>query len=424
MMAKPWSSLRFRLIAAAAIGLVLGLALVGFVLVKVYEGSVRRGFDQRLESLAHTLIATAEIDADGELVVAGDLGEPLFERAYSGWYWQMSSAATAAHPAATMRRSRSLFDFALKVPAASSQDRGYESGPRDERLRMAHMQVTLPGGAAPFDVVVAGDYGVVDAQVRAYLLTLVAALSGILVLMVLVAFVQERFVLAPLNRVRLGLAAIRDGRQDQLEGEFPVEVAPLVIELNSLLTHNKAVLERARTQVGNLAHALKTPLSVLRSEIEGRTDDFAAVTGREIETMRRQVDHYLTRARAAAASNVLGARTEIPARASALARTLAKLHRDRAIAFDIDCAPGLVFRGDVQDLDEMLGNLLDNAGKWARSRVLLRARAAPAHTVIITVDDDGPGLDTRQLEAVLMRRAPRRNCPGQRPRSSRSSDIR
>lgn len=403
MMTKPWSSLRVRLIAAAAIGLVIILALVGLVLVKVYEASVRRAFDQRLDSLVHTLIATAELDADGELVVEGDLGEPLFERAYSGWYWQMSSSPSAAHPEATMRRSRSLFDFALKVPAEPGKEKGYETGPQDVRLRIVHKQITLPGGAAPFDVIVAGDYGVVDAQVRAYLLTLLLALAAITVLMYFVAQVQVRVALAPLNRVREGIAAIRDGKSDSLEGDFPVEVAPLVDELNSLLTHNKAVLERARTQVGNLAHALKTPLSVLRTEIEGRKDDLAAVAGREIETMRRQIDHYLTRARAAAAANVLGARTEVPARAAALTRTLTKLYRDRDIAFDLDCAQGLAFRGDAQDLDEMLGNLLDNAGKWARSRVLLRARAVPPSQILITIEDDGPGLDTRQLDAVLMR---------------------
>lgn len=403
MMAQPLSSLRVRLIAAAVPGFVVSLALVGVVLVKIYEGAVRHAFDQRLESLAHTLIATAEIDADGELLIEGDLGEPLFERAYSGWYWQMSSSATAEHPAATMRRSRSLFDFALKVPAAESKEKGYETGPREERLRITHMQVTIPGGATPFDIVVAGDYGVVQAQVRAYGLTVVGALAVIAVLMTLIALLQTRFVMAPLNRIRAGLAAIRDGRKDSLEGSFPVELAPFVKELNSLLTHNKAVLERARTQVGNLAHALKTPLSVLKAELEGRNDELASVARRETETMRRQVDHYLTRARAAAAANVLGARTEIPSRAAALARTLSKLHRERDIAFELDCTPGLVFRGDVQDLDEMLGNLLDNAGKWAKGRVLLCARAAPAQQVVITVDDDGPGLDSRELEAVLTR---------------------
>ena len=148
MMAQPWSSLRFRLIAAAAVGLVLGLAIVGVVLVKVYEDAARRAFDQRLQSLAHTLIATADIGASGELIIEGDLGEPLFERAYSGWYWQMSSAATPEHPEAVMRRSRSLFDFALQVPAKEGSEKGYEKGPQGERLRMSHMRVTLPGGAS------------------------------------------------------------------------------------------------------------------------------------------------------------------------------------------------------------------------------------------------------------------------------------
>jgi signal transduction histidine kinase len=403
MMVNPWSSLRFRLIAAALVGLVLGLLVMAALLISVYRESVRRAFDLRLQGLAHILVASAEINPDGHLVIEGDIGEPLFERVYSGWYWQVSSAVTPEQAIAEVRRSRSLFDFALPVAQSDTGNKETTVGPLGERLRIVRLRVTLPGSATPYNVVVAGDYDVVSGQIAAYVGTLLLALAIMALIFVGVFWAQVRFALSPMLRVRHALAAVRDGQAEKLEGRFPSEVEPLVTELNSLLEHNKEVVERARTQVGNLAHALKTPLSVLRIEIEGGGDQLALVASRETQTMRRQIDHYLTRARAAAAANVLGVRTDISARAAALVRTMAKLYRDRNVDFDLDCTPGLAFRGEAQDLDEILGNLLDNGGKWAKARVLLRAQPAANRQVLITVEDDGPGLGEHERAAVVAR---------------------
>jgi signal transduction histidine kinase len=402
-MAVPWSSLRFRLIAAAAVGLALGLLVAGGLLVSVYRESVIRSFDVRLEALARILVANAEIDPDGGLILRYDLGEPLFETAYSGWYWQISSPATSQHPSAILKRSRSLFDADLPAGTGGPGGKGFTTGPRGERLRSVSMRVMLPSSPTPYNVVVAGNYDEVLAQIASYLGTLGVAL-GLLAIGIMVAlWLQVRFALSPMRRVRVALAAVRDGSATTLTGQFPAEVEPLITELNGLLAHNSAVLERARTQVGNLAHALKTPLSILRNEVNADEAHLRDAVRRESETMRRQVDHYLARARAAAAANVLSSRTEVLPRAMALVRTMVKLHASRGIAFDLDCPPGIAFRGETEDLDEILGNLLDNGGKWAKSRVAMMVRMAPNRCVSIIIEDDGPGIDTAGRDAVRER---------------------
>jgi signal transduction histidine kinase len=219
-----------------------------------------------------------------------------------------------------------------------------------------------------------------------------------------------RFGLAPLARISESLAAIRSGRAERLEGEFPVEIAPLARETNALIEANREIVERARTHVGNLAHALKTPLSVIVNEAATRgSDRFAQKVLEQTDIMRDQVARQLERARLAARSTRIGALVDVPPIVTALARTMEKIHRDREIAIDIDVPDHAPFRGEQQDLEEMVGNLVDNGCKWARSRVAIEVVADPPPAssekarVRIIVDDDGPGLSSAQREQVALR---------------------
>jgi signal transduction histidine kinase len=220
---------------------------------------------------------------------------------------------------------------------------------------------------------------------------------------------QVRFGLSPLKRISESLAAIRSGRAERLEGNFPEEIAPLARETNALIEANKEIVERARTHVGNLAHALKTPLSVIVNEANARKgDNFAGKVLEKTDIMRDQGARHLERARLAARSTVLGSITEVAPVAQALARTMEKIHHERAIAVDVHVEAGARFRGERPDLEEMAGNLVDNACKWASSRVTLtvateRMNAAAAPILRITVDDDGPGLSAVEREAAAKR---------------------
>ena len=212
--------------------------------------------------------------------------------------------------------------------------------------------------------------------------------------------------LSPFAELRERLAAVHQGRDRRVEGRYPSEVQPLVDDLNALLEHRDHTVKRAIAKAGDLAHALKTPLAVLAHEAEAADKagqlELAAVMHQQIERMRRQIDYHLAHARAAASGAAPGAHCSVLASAEGLARTLLRLHAGRSLAIQVDVDPAHTVRSEREDLDEMLGNLLDNACKWGRSQIAI-ASAVSGSTVVITVDDDGPGLETSMREAVLQR---------------------
>jgi signal transduction histidine kinase len=212
--------------------------------------------------------------------------------------------------------------------------------------------------------------------------------------------------LSPFNELRERLTAVRDGRGRRVGGRYPTEVQPLVDDLNALLEHRDQIVRRAIAKAGDLAHALKTPLAVLAHEAEvadgAGQGELAAVMRQQIERMRRQMDYHLAHARAAASGAAPGARCAVLASAEGLARTLLRLHADRGLTIQVDVDPAHTVRSEPEDLDEMLGNLLDNACKWARSQITI-ASSSSGTAIVITVDDDGPGLEASMREAVLRR---------------------
>ncbi len=225
-------------------------------------------------------------------------------------------------------------------------------------------------------------------------------------LLVALGLTQVRRGLSPFQQLRSRLAGVRDGSSRRIEGRYPSEVQPLVSDLNALLEHREEVVRRALAKAGDLAHGLKTPLAVLaqeacRAEAAGQ-HELAASIGQQVERMRRQVDYHLAHARAAASGATPGARCSVAAAVEGLTRTLLRLHAERGVAIHVDVDPGHSVRGEREDLEEMLGNLLDNACKWARARVDVGSSSSNAH-VVVTVDDDGPGLDPSMRDVVLQR---------------------
>jgi len=404
-----FQSLIFRLIAISAVWTVIALVAGGFALTSVFRESVERTFDDKLEVFLDTIVAGSEVLPNGKLTLIATLAEPRFERTFSGWYWQIEGARGVGAPPGPDLSSRSLFDFVLELPTGISRSAAttsYINGPDGQRLRAIAREIALPGSGLPFIFLVAGDASEIDNETARFetmimwsFVALALGLVGSLMLFV-------RLGLAPLRLVSQALANIRSGRAERLDGSFPSEIQPLADELNELVDHNAALLERARTHVGNLAHALKTPLTVLTNESSKQSGRFADTVDKQVGAMRSQIDHHLARARTAANARVLGSRTDVLQTFERLVRTVERIYFDRHLDFDVDCEAGVAFRGEEEDFEEMVGNLLDNACKWADTQILVKAvvdETALKNRLCITVEDDGPGLPDHALKDVLKR---------------------
>ncbi len=402
------NSLAARLILAAAVWTSLGLAVGGFVLSDAFRSAVRDNFDTALQVDLDGMIAAAEPDPDGQVSLQERFLNRRFARVYSGLYWQI----VPDQPSAQIQYSHSLFDTAIKMENPHSSGGviwGTAGGPDKQRLRVLERHVSFPISATktPDDsrgylFIVAGDLSVVDAEISEFNGTLIWAFAILGLGLIGAIFVQVRVGLLPLRRVRDALARIRSGAARRLEGKFPAEIEPLALELNSLIEHSAEVVGRARTHVANLAHSMKTPLSVLASEADAASGPLASAVKRQIDVMRRQVDHYLVRAQAAGALDVLGNRTKVRPVLDDLARVLEQIHERRAIAVTVDCPPAIFFRGERQDLEEMTGNLMDNACKWSRGHVRVTATKDGAK-LRFAVEDDGPGLPPADRDRAMAR---------------------
>jgi signal transduction histidine kinase len=407
------NSLALRLFLSATTWIVVILVATGIVLSSIYRAAVERAFDRRLGVYLRTLVADVATPEESAGRFPQSLGEPLFDLPLSGWYWQVTRLDA---PIPDVRASRSLWDEKLphladlgvsSAPGGARQ--GYDEGPEGQKLRVVERTIDL-GEEGRYLVAVAGDAAEIDEEIRSFDRALVTTFVVLAVVLLLTTTFQVRFGLAPLKRISEGLAAIRSGATERLEGAFPVEIAPLARETNALIDANREIVTRARTHVGNLAHALKTPISVMKNEAAGHDEDpLAAKVREQTEIMRDQVTRHLERARLAARVAVIGTVTDVGPVVIALARTMEKIQHHRGVAIDVDVVGGARFRGEQQDLEEMVGNLVDNACKWAQSRVAVEVFSekpdpvADRRIVRIVVDDDGPGLSPQQREQVARR---------------------
>ena len=392
-------SIASRLFLSAAFWSTLILAFAGLGLSALNARWTEANFDDQLGVYLKALIANALPNEEGKA-----WPQPRSRRSSNS----PSPAGTGKSPDSTssppeIRASKSLFATQLPHLLEVSPDHGaarsgYVIGPGGRELRMVEREIDagdegryLVQVAANADVFLAQEHGF-EWALAATFLTLALALIGSTALAV-------RYGLRPLRALRDGVAAIRRGEAEHVAGEFPQDVAPLAAEVNQLIDANREIVERARTQVGNLAHALKTPLSVLINEADSGSANLPGKVREQAEIMRQQVAFYLDRARAAARARAVGVVTDVKPVVEGLVRTFEKLHAEESLNFTVSLQDGLKFRGESQDLTDLIGNLLDNAGKWARETVSIRASRVPGGAknagafLIAEIDDDGPGLE-------------------------------
>ena len=384
--ARSTGSLSRRMILIAAAWITLLLAGGGFALDRVLASAVTRNFDDQLEYVLTALIVSAEIDPIGEVQFSREAADQRFLEPYSGLYWQVSGSGREPFP------SRSLWDRRLAY-GAPHQDRGvhaYDSGQfGQEKLRIVERDVQLPGSKIRWRFQVAQSRDGLDAQIAALRRTLVRSFLLLALGLIVLAGLQTVYGLLPLRRLRMEIVRMRSGQSSRVGGALPDEVAPLVEELNALVEHNERQAEEARRHAGNLAHALKTPLTVIMNAATAQADDLAETVIREARTMRRQVDHHLARARAVGRRGSAHSRAEVWPSLESVERAVGRLYRH--VRIDVAGPKDLQVHVERQDLDEMLGNLIENAAKYGGGSVFVTV-GAEAGFVEILVEDDGMGI--------------------------------
>ncbi|MBQ0920030.1 sensor histidine kinase [Hydrogenophaga aromaticivorans] len=417
------SSLRFRLLAATLAALALALLLAGVWLSGLFREHVMRQFEAALTLQLDQLTTQLELDASGQPVIdPQQLSDPRWRTPYSGLYWQLDQVSGDGAIRSGVLRSRSLWDTTLPLSAdalANGTVHVHEgSGPQGAAVLMLERTVAL--GEQPgvrWRLIVAAETRQALEAVDRFTGVLSISLLVLGALLALAAVTQVAVGLSPLRGLQHALVQVREGRSARLQGRFPSEVQPLIDDFNGVLDRNAEVVARARTQAGNLAHALKTPLAVLGQAATQALNAgdpanprdtgpaLARLVHEQVDTARRHIDWHLAHARAAAAERLPGLRTPVAPVVLGLVRVMQRVHAERHIDIDASGLPDtLAFAGEEQDLQEMLGNLIDNACKWARHTVVVSA-SSEAGRLCLRVEDDGPGIDDQARAAVLARGA-------------------
>ena len=400
-------SLRLRLLAGTLAWVVVAIALAAWGLRGLFQDHITQQLQAELAAQLDRLSAAVDRTPDGQVSVGPMAADARLDQPLSGLYWQVDELGKA--PRTAVARSRSLWDQVLRLPPAPT---GYPAqGYRVLHLRDAQGHallavariVQLPEKGAPrLRLAVAADTALIAEPIQRFTHLLLMALGLLAAGLALAVVLQLQLALRPLTVLRRRLTAVRAGRAARLEGNFPRELQPLVVEFNHVLAENATMVEQARAQAGNLAHAVHTPLAVLANAAEQEDSAFAQLVREQVGNARRQVDYHLARARAAAV-RATGLAIPVLEPVRALLRTMERLHASRQLRFEL--APGAAdaaFRGEEQDLYELLGNLLDNAGKWARSHVQVDVRREGGQ-ICFLVDDDGPGIPEAERARMFER---------------------
>lgn len=398
-MMRPAGSLTARLALLTALWVAIGLLVAWFHVSGLVVRQIEQTFNARLTGLLDAVVAAADVDASGQPRLLRPISEPRFDQPFSGAYWQIETGSRLA-------TSRSLWDQRLPsgAPAAAGVSASDAAGPRGQHLRLLRRDIVLPETGAPLHVSVAVARDATDAEIGRIRrgLGLSFGLLGVGLVGVVVATVALG--LRPLRRLRRAIADLRAGRRADLRLAAPAEVRPLLAEIDALVAQNRATVERARNHIGNLAHALRTRLAVLRNALEEEQGADLALASEQLGGAEHLVQHHLARARAAALSGAAAEDTNVSAVAEDVAAALRRLFADRALRIELAAEPGLAVRCERQDLAEMLGNLMENACKWARATVRLSAAASNGNVAIV-VEDDGRGLADLQMTEAQARGA-------------------
>ena len=390
-----------RLTLVAVLAILTCMPVAGWLIATTVKRSLLAGFDSRLEAYANVVAGSIDTGPDGQLEFPANLRDLRFDQVFSGWYWQVRRDGQV------LASSRSLWDSSLQYPAAPEDSPARRSlklrGPRNERLRGVELRVQMGTDPEPLDLIVTLPTSEVDLEFFAFRRLLIIALGSLALMLVLVFALQIRWGLKPLRRMEHNLQQVRSGASARVSPDLPGDLRQVAEVMNEVLAHQEQLIERARSTAGNLAHALKTPLATLRLGLAQPQID-ATRLDTALDQLQDIVEHHLARAAAAGRAGGVYHRTRLQEAAEPVLEAVRGMHRDRRVQLDVHFDGDPEVPVDAQDLQELIGNLLDNAMKWARGRVQLRCVSNhDGPTVRLQVDDDGPGIPVEARAEVMAR---------------------
>lgn len=393
-------SLRLRFLLAITLWVLLGIAAIWFSAVGIFSRHVEQSYHEELEVHVRELGGLTEIAPDGAIILARPLSDPRYDVPLSGFYWQVT-----ANGHATLR-SRSMTRGRLDESIAHSPEilHRLNTGPTGPAITYGFTRKGPAGEDIHF--VIATDQSELDRLIGSFTRDLSLWLAGLAALLLATGFAIISFGLRPLDRLSLAFARLRHGKAEELEGEYPAEIAPLAADLNAYIRQNEAMIARARVQAGNLAHSLRTPLAIITDEAERLSERSecraaGAVLLDQASAMTQQIEYQLARARSSAGKKHSGRGVMVPDVAAPILRAMQRLHPDKQFKMLADGCNGLVLPLDAVDFAEILSILLDNAGKWASRDVTLSFAGDGADSCTVRIEDDGPGIPENLLEQAF-----------------------
>ena len=393
------NTLAFRIIALSGIWIVIALVFTATMLVRNYREHTAQHYDAHVLMHLEELTSASHFTKDGRFRLAFNPSDPRYQDSDSGWYWEVKQAGK------TLKRSPSLQEYSLDMRAAeptSSLAVHEIAGPQNGILRAHVVKISVDPEREPLVFLATAPTEGITEDVVDYSNHIVLNFMALGIGLLLAVILQVHVALKPLKAISTRISDIRAGKSDKLPEDQLEDVQPLVDELNNLLDHNAVLVKRARTQLADLAHSVKNPLTVINNAAHTMEAGQRDLILRQTKDISRSVDHYLSRARTYGTEKVLGSRTSIKVATEDLVYAMQRIYQGRDLIFDLSRLQICWFKGESQDLEEMLGNLMDNACKWAKSKVCISCTASGGRLEIV-VEDDGPGIATQEFENVMRR---------------------
>ncbi len=384
-------SRRLLLLGFGSTLLIMGIG--GWILRENVHAAVMRGFEARLDERAERVLARLDVAPGGQFLIEQPRSGDEFGQIFSGWYWQITGKGVRM-------RSRSMWDAGMLAVQAGMPLRA--EGPRGEALLGIVREVTVAD--KPVTLTVFGPAAEIDRELTRLDHLLALTLLLVLLALSMTTLAQVRVGLRPLRRLREAVATVRDGTAQAVGEGYGPDLDPLARELDEMLARNARIVARGRAHAADLSHALKKPLALLGAEAGFGAQVDSRYVLEQVRGMSALIDRHLTRAASSAGSESAGARHSVALSAclSPLLGLMRNLHQGRGLIWESYADDSLLWRGEMPDLEEMLGNLLDNAGKWAKTRVRVSAQGH-AREIVVLVEDDGPGLNEAQIARVARR---------------------